>query len=313
MNTVSLTRLLRLSAVPLIIGATILAPARATLLVYEGFNGYTVGALAPQTPNANTTGLDGSVGYYDGNGTRTAGYTIQSAGLTFGSLSTSGGSLKFTTTTNVIGADIEIGSTPFSGTLWGSYLINLSTNSTAASGGTVLRIGATPGDSPGAHFNSWADSRNTTTTNVAVGYGTGVSASADGASGLLLNTTYIIVSSFTNVGTPLDGTTTTGVATLWALTQTQFGSFLSAGGTQSALSTYASATATQTTTSGTLNFDSLSAFGIITQGDAGTIDEIRFGSTLADVTPIPEPAATAAAMGIGCALLLLYRRTRAGV
>ncbi|MFA6962572.1 MAG: hypothetical protein WC205_17580 [Opitutaceae bacterium] len=142
----------------------------ATLLVYEGFNGYTTGALAGQKPNANTAGLDTGVAYYDDGGNRTSGYTIQSGGLTFGSLQTSGGALAFSNNINVIGADIS--QTAVTGTLWSSYLINLSTINTITTGsGALVRIGATPAESSAnTHFTSWADSRNGTSTKVAAGY-----------------------------------------------------------------------------------------------------------------------------------------------
>jgi len=287
--------------------------SRATLLVYEGFNGYTTGTLAGQTPNANTAGLDTTVGYYDGGGTRTAGYTIQATGLSLGSLQTSGGALAFTSGTNVIGPDIEIGATAFTGTLWSSYLVNLASPKGGNTGdGAVVRIGTSPADSANGHFNSWADSRTsgTASTNVGIGYGSTTPTATNGTAPLAVSTTYIIISSFTNVGASLSSGTS-GVAKLWALNASQFASFLAAGGDEAALAgTSVTATATQTVTTGTFTFSSSNAIGLVTVGDIGVIDELRFGSSLADVTPIPEPATTALLLGIGCGVLITRRRIR---
>ncbi|MDF3056925.1 MAG: anchor protein [Rariglobus sp.] len=278
-----------------------ISSAHATLLVYEGFNGYTLGALAGQTPNTNTIGLDRTVGYYDGPALfRTANYTLQSSSLSFAGLQTSGGSLNFSAGTNVIGADIDI-ATPFTGTLWSSYLVRLSTKSTGLSGdGATIRIGTTPSDSSTTnHFNSWADSRSSST-NVAVGYG---STGTNGTGTLALNTTYIVINRFTNVGNASGGT-----ATLWALTVAQYNTFRLNGGDEAALGgTTVTATASNTLT-GTFVFSSTQAVGIVTVNDAGAYDELRFGSTLADVTPIPEPATSAALLGLACGLVLAARR-----
>lgn len=290
--------------------------ARASLLVYEGFNGYTTGVLEGQLPNAGSTiGLDTSVAYYDGTApSRAAGYTIQSTGLTLGSLQTSGGALAFTNaTTNVIGADLAIGATAFTGTLWSSYLVNLSLRGGASNDGAAVRIGTTPSDSNGGHFNSWADSRPTTaSTTVSVSYGATPLSTTNGTAALTLNTTYIIINSYTRVGQSLSAGTP-GVAKLWALNQSQYAAFLAAGGTETALDSISvTATATSSLTSGSLSFSSNDAFGLVTVNDSGVYDELRFGASLADVTPtaIPEPAALAAWLGAvgGLSALTLRRR-----
>ena len=305
MSTVFRTRFLCLFIGPVITGAALLAPAHAALLVYEGFNGYANGVLEGKTPNANTVGLDSTIGYYDGAATsRAANYTIQAAGLSLGSLQISGGSLQFTATSaNVIGADLDIGGTPFTGTLWSSYLVNLTTKGgTTVGDGAVIRIGNTPSDSnPTNHFNSWADSRSSSA-NVAVGYGsTGTNSTT---TGLTTGTTYIIINRFTNVGGAAGGT-----ASLWVLDAAQFTTFLGTDRSETSLGT---AAATNTLT-GSFIFSSTQAFGIVTVNDAGTYDEIRFGSSLSDVTPtaIPEPGVTAAIFGLVAVALVGFRRLRA--
>lgn len=294
-------------AVAAIITLAAAFPSRATLLVYEGFSGYTAGALEGQNPNANTVGLDQTVGYYDGAATSRAGGYSLTTGLSLGSLSTSGGALAYTTATNVIGADINIGATPFTGTLWTSYLVRLSTRGGGAADGTLLRIGDSPSDNSDIRFTSWSDSR-LGSNNVATSYSTATG--NNGTAPLVLNTTYIIIASFTRVGSSLSSGNP-GVATLWALNETQFADFITNGGNETALAgTSVTATATHSTTSGTFTFVTGDATSLVTVNGTGVFDELRFGSSLADVTPIPEPAATTAVMGFGCGLLLLYRRHR---
>lgn len=282
----------------------------ATLYVYEGFNGYTTGALAGQKPNGNTVGLDTNINYYDDGGNRTAGFAIHSTGLALGSLQTGAGALAFSSGTYVIGADIS--QTAVTGTLWSSYLVNFSTNSATSGNGTLVRIGSTPADSgTNTRFTSWADSRNSST-NIGVAYNGATG--TDGTAGLATGTTYILISKFTNVGTSLSAGTP-GTATLWALTAAQFDSFIAAGGTEDLLlPASVTATATQTTTTGgPFTFNSNTAFGIVAVGNAGVIDELRYGSTLADVIPtaIPEPAATTALAGLAAALCAVRRNRRA--
>ncbi len=286
------------------------AAVSAAVLVYEGFNGYTVGGLAGVNPNGNTIGLDTTVGYYDGPSARTDNFSIQSTGLSLGSLTTAGGALHFTTGTNVIGADIEIGATAYTGTLWGSYLVNLTTSGSSASDGAVLRIGSTPADSNNSHFNSWADSRSSSP-NIAVGYN---SSGSNGSGALTLGTTYIIISKFTRVGQSIN-VSSPGVATQWALNETQFASFIAAGADEAALNSVTiTATSTQSATSGSINiFSSAMAFSIVTVNDVGTFDEIRFSSDLAGATPfaaIPEPATAALLIGLGSITLYLTQRRR---
>lgn len=282
--------------------------AHATLLVYEGFNGYTSGQLATQAPNANTIGLNQSVGYYDDAATsRAAGFTL-TTGLSLGSLTTNGGAMAYTTGTNVIGADIAIGASPFTGTLWTSYLVKLTTQGSGAGDGSLFRVGDSPADTADIRYTSWSDSRSGSTA-VATSYSTATGNNGTGS--LALNTTYIIIASFTRVGSSLSSGNP-GVATLWALNESQFSTFIASGGNETALlGTSVTATATHSTTSGTFTFVTGDATSFVTVNGTGVFDELRMGSTLADVTPtaIPEPAALAAVLGLGCGLLTLRRRT----
>jgi uncharacterized protein (TIGR03382 family) len=134
-----------------------------------------------------------------------------------------------------------------------------------------------------------------------------------------LSTTYIIIAKFTNAGTALNSTTTTGQSSLWALTEAQFGNFIVGGGTEAYLN---AATVTGTATgvtargndatliTGSYSLASGNFAALVSVNDTGSFDELRFGTTLADVTPIPEPATAAAAAGGFAALLAVLRRRR---
>ncbi len=307
MNTVFRTHFLR-PAVTFALAVIVTAmPARATLLVYEGFNGYTAGQLATQNPNANTIGLNQSVGYYDDAATsRAAGFTL-TTGLSFGSLATNGGAMAYTSGTNVIGADIALGASPFTGTLWTSYLVKISTQGSGAGDGSLFRVGDSPADTADIRYTSFADSRSSSTT-VATSYST--ASGSNGTASLTVNTTYIIIASFTRVGSSLTAGNP-GVATLRALNEAQFATFLASGGDEAALlGTTVTATATHSTTSGTFTFVTGDATSFVTVNGTGVFDELRIGSSLADVTPtaVPEPSTTAFIVGISCGLFFLNRR-----
>lgn len=313
MNHLSITRFLRITALLAVACIASSASSHAALLVYEGFTGYSAGTLETQKPNANTTGLDKNAGYYDGaSPSRAAGF-ILTTGLSFGSLSTSGGALSYvanpiTLNINVIGADISIGTSPFTGTLWTSYLTRITTRGGSSGDGSLLRVGDSPNDTADIRYTSWSDSR-TNSADVAVSYAT--ANGNNGAGSLLAATTYIIISRFTGVGTG------SGVATLWALNESQFSAFLTAGGDETTLNalsgTSVTATASHTNASGTRTFETGDAFSLVTVNGTGVFDEIRFGSSLADVTPtaIPEPASTATLAGLAALLCFAVRARRA--
>ncbi|MDR1283166.1 MAG: PEP-CTERM sorting domain-containing protein [Opitutaceae bacterium] len=293
---------------------------QAGLLVYEGFDGYTPGAgLEGSTPNENTVGLDTTRAYVDDSENPRYTDTVLADGLTFGSLRTSGGALGFSNTggtgiepsvgTNVIGAYLSSDASGYTGDLWNSYLVNLAIQGDLPGDGMGIRIGSSPATS-NSGFNSWADSRNSSE-NVGVGYNFGHTRGETGAAGLELDTTYIIISCFTNAGVALSGSVN-GTATLWALTEAQFADFLATGGDETALANaLVTATTSQTVNSGTQTF--AGAFGFVSVNDAGTIDELRWGSSLESVipvVPVPEPATVALVLGMGAGLLGMACRLR---
>jgi hypothetical protein len=139
---------------------------------------------------------------------------------------------------------------------------------------------------------------------------------------LLIDTTYMMIGRYTNVGTALSDTTT-GVATMFALTADQWDSFVAGGGDDAYLDNAIvgtgvgtiSATATATVTSGTFSFangDFVQT--VVAASGSGTetflFDNMLYGTTLADVAPIPEPSSYALLMGLSVGALLVTRRRR---
>lgn len=278
----------------------------ASMLLYEGFNGYS-GNLSTVTPNANTIGLNQSTAYA---GSSPSNFTINASSLSFGSsFLTSGGSVTTPTASSVAAGKLAIGATPFTGTLYGSYLVQFSSKGGGAGDGALIRISDT---AAGANdrFVTQADSR-VSSSNVALGYD---ATATNSSTGLSTGTTYLMISRFTNVGTniPIGG----GVGTVYALTLQQYNSFVLAGGTDAYLdgatigSGNSDVTARGTdsnSAAGTFDFATGRFVHFVSVNDGSTFDEVRFGSTLADVTPVPEPA-TCAFLGLGLAVFCLRRR-----
>ena len=279
-------------------------PSPAALLLYEGFTGYTAGNnLSTLAANANTTGIamTGGATYGNDSGNNSpTGLLITNSGISFGSLVTSGGAITFSAATNV--ASIGITSTTSGTTLWGSYLARLnSTSNTSAQGVDIRLNSSTTSSSTAAFFRSDADSRGTSGTGPAVSYDNGMGSAA---AGLNTATNYILISKFAGLGG-----TTGGTATIWALNSDQFEAFVTAGRTEDFLANSGNVTATATSSQsgGVARVWNGMFFEIVTGGTTGTLDEFRYGETLLEVTPVPEPASLSL---LGAGSLLFLRRRR---
>ena len=307
-----------------LIPALALSPiaGHATLLVYEGFTGYGSTLTGSVKPNANTIGLDTTANYSAG-ASQLSQFTVQSTGLSLGSLLTGGGALSTnSTSTAVATAKLNVAGGGYTGTLWSSYLVSFSSAQVSGTNNfAYMRSGSSSVDGSNEHFATHADSRYKTTdsTQIGVSYGAGSSSNvALGGATLATDTTYILISRFTNVGTDLS--TGPGVATTWALTAAQFDAFVSAGQSESYLdsgsigSTY-TAKASVSATSGTYEFGAGTGtyISLVESGSSGTtFDELRWGSTLADVTPtmVPEPASFTVIAGFLSVGVAALRRRR---
>jgi hypothetical protein len=286
------------------------ASAPAALLVYEGFVGYTAANLdLAGAPNANTIGLDTTVEYA---GTSIASYTLVGTSLSFGSrFTTNGGSVSVAGATAVAAAKLKLNSppgSPYTGTLFSSYLINITSRATSGSNlGGGIRVATDTGPT-NEHFLNYADNR-TSGNNVAAGYDDGTNISGSAALGT--GTTYLMLSRFTLVGSATGSAT----ATTWAFTQAQYESFLDLGGTEAVLlgltATGYTAKATDTATLPVASnaFSDSTYEQIVNAGLTAQWDEIRYATTVEEVTgrPIPEPATSLLAL---LGLALLHRRRR---
>lgn len=289
-------------------------PSQGALLIYEGFTGYnTSGYLKGQAVSANAVGLSGTWG---GNAAADSAGTFIAAGLTFGSLETSGGAYRVGGGTVVVGAGATSSALTSTGTLWASQLVrfNGNQNNSSTGNGLEIRIGDDAGGATNSRYRTFPDSRLSGTTLVGVDYNTG---NLDGISNapeaaLPINTTYLFISSFTNIGAAVG---TTATATTWVLTLSQFQAMLDSTKTPEQYLTDAdsslySAKATDTVdlVKASDGIKTGSHLQLVNVNDNVTIDEIRYGTTLGDVIPlIPEPSSALLSL-LGSSILLRRRR-----
>ncbi len=302
----------------LVLAATFLtaASSRATLLVYEGFNGYSAGTLTGQTAT-NTSGLTGAYGQGAGGQ-----ILAQSQGLSFSNLQVSGGSaVNSSTTPSAVGVRLD-SAISFTGTLYGSYLVKLGSATTGGSSVTVgLNTNPTTG-STSRYFNSSADL--STNGSPGVSYGSSPSTSG-GPTVLSAGVTYVMISRYTNVGLATSPENP-GQATLWILTEAQFDYYKASGFSDEELDS-ASVGSTNSdvflrvntsplTDGSTYSFSGAIQFGLTNpvSGSGFVIDEARYGTSLNDVLPIPEPKTGALVLGtfslVAAMRLIAFPRVR---
>lgn len=261
--------------------------SQGALLVYEGFTGYGTGELNGKAASPDSIGLSGS---WDGS-SYTNRHQLTASGLTFSGLATSGGALSTLADVRLSGIAMNHAGVATGGTLYSSYLVNLSVATTAGSG-LVTRINSTSATQSSGYFNSFADGR--VGTHAATGYDSTFDPSNHSLNSSVIPTgqTFIIISSFTNLGSSSGGT-----ASLHVLSQAQFLNLRNIGLSnlatlavgQGATEAWATASASSTTFNG--SFDSTDFLHILSLSSSSTIDEIRYGTTLEAVLPVPEPSA----------------------
>jgi hypothetical protein len=278
----------------------------AALLVYEGFSGYSNdSALTNLTPNANTVGLarsgEGSTYGNDSGSNQPGGMRINnSAGLTMGSLQTIGGAVRYGTSTYV--AHSVLTTTTTGTVVWGSFLVNpdivLGGDGNGSRGMEVRLNSSSVSNSSDVFFRASPDSRASTDL-ITVSYDAGLS-NAGSTVAMTPGTTYLILSRF-DFGA-------SGGATLWAMNLSQFNAFIAADRSDSFLNNAANFTARVTDAqAGTYGWDG-NYLEFVSSGVSGYLDEIRFGESIIDVTPIPEPT-TVAIAGIAGFLFTFRRRS----
>ncbi|RYD38076.1 MAG: PEP-CTERM sorting domain-containing protein [Verrucomicrobiaceae bacterium] len=294
-------------------------PVEAALLVYDGYSYSGEGsAISGAMPGTSTVGLNRTVVYQ---GAVSNNYTYNSAGLSFGSLITTGGSMNFGVGTNAItgtislgtgiapyaGATVYTGGTSYSGTLYSSYLIKLNK---APNGSTAFQSRVADSIvSSNARYIAAADSRIGSTNAPSLAYdGSDTSTTTVTAStGAALGTTetYLVVSRYTNAGTTASAVDQ-ATATLFVLSLAQFNTMLSSGqpfenyldGADASALTARIEDKNSTTNNNDFADGRFAGYLAIstnsTSGSTGIVDETRYGTTMDDVIPVvPEPSTVA--------------------
>jgi len=294
--------------------------AHSSLLVYEGFDygaTRTDGQTIAGQSAAATLGLQGFYATTTSGGADpgTAVYTNQ--GLSFDNfLPSSGGALKQSTPAvstlafSVAGVTLDTGTQ--TGTLYSSFLFQRQDQTSA--NGKFFQVRLNTGNTTGAasaYFRQAADQQ--TVNRPGTSYGTGNPTTASDTGSIADDTTYLVISRFTNVGTELSAGSP-GVATTWVFAQSDYNVWRSIGGSQeSTLGDYATWTATQSATSGTFTFanDRAIQFALLGGNDGGAYtivtDELRWSTTL-DVVAIPEPTTATLLLVLTVLVSVVIRR-----
>jgi hypothetical protein len=275
-----------------LIGLAGALPTQGALLVQEGFDSYEEGALDGQSVR-KAIGLTGS--YYASE----SAIEYQSTGLTFGPLAVSGGSIRSASATPAFaGVNLDAEG---QGTIYSAYLVNFDGKERSDASAVRLGINDNPGGSlETRYFNSNADGSDSGVP--MTGYDTAPSA-GDYYANFDEAGTFLVLARFTNVGSELSPESP-GVATMWILTEEQFAYF-----TANNLLTDAELDAAargagadnvrwrieNTVTTGFHSFTGALQLSLTSSGSSSTytMDEIRFGTSLADVAPVAKPTTAA--------------------
>lgn len=312
-----------------VIAATLLAATsiQAAVLVSENYDSKTSGiSLIGQDSALGSTGLTGNYSF-NGAGLGTSQtYTVVAGGLAFSTYSTTSGNSLQATSSNTGAtavAGISLGAS-YTGTLYSSYLINFSALSTSGGFSSTRITSSSTAVGTASRFGLGADTGVNSAINPGIAYDNATTASG---TNLVIDTTYMMIGRFTNVGTALSGSTE-GVATMFALTAAQWDSFVAAGGTDVYLDEASVGTgdgnisarvADTAVTTGTYSFANTGNYiqtvmSASTTGSTQTykLDNMLYGTSLADVAvaPIPEPASAALIGALGALTFVVLRRRR---
>ncbi len=281
----------------------------AALLIHEG---YDYALTDGTTMNGVATSATGLSGNYAVGGSGTGSSVYATTGLTFGAnhLPVSGGAVRLSaatgTTSSVVGAAIDLPAQ--TGTLWSSYLVNFTTKGTTNGPTAQARVSDAQTSGSNNRFNSLADNFS----NLSTGISYDSVVTTTGGTNLTVDTTYLMLSQYTNVGTAGGGT-----ATLWIFDLAGYDDWLNlGGGLETNLGTYG--LASQTASSSTqADFGPGGFYQFAVSNASGSsalqtvvYDELRWGTSLGDVVatvPVPEPG-TAIVMTGGLAMLAFLRR-----
>lgn len=267
------------------------SPARAAAFVVESF-AYGASAASIHGIAATGTGLSGGYSAAGGGG---ATQTYVPAGLDFtrNFFPTSGGALQLSLTSAdsaqgglIVG--VKIAASPGVSSIYQSMLFRMDSNGmSGAYDGIGTRISSAQVTGSVVRMGMFADGVNSAN-HPEIRYN---GSPGNAASALPVGPTCLMIAKWTNVNNAGGGT-----ASLWVLDAAGYEAWRAAGGEEAALSTHALATATQSGAAQN-TFDAATTYlqfyineglsGSPTGTLAGTFDEVRFGTSLADVA-IPE-------------------------
>lgn len=275
--------------------AATLSCASADLLVYQGFSGYTAAPLPGQTIGAQVQGLNAAATITSA-GTGANANVFDATGMSFSNLVVNGGKGLYSDTT---GRPSYIGfaytGPTVTGTLYSSYLVRIATTQNANSV-VSLRVNTTPTTGgAGSYFHSYADVVASTFT--ASQYDLNNLSTASGTT-LAINTDYVVLGRFTNVGTALSAGNP-GIATTYVLTAQQFDFFKDAGFTDAELDGAPIGSGQSNVTSRISDAPVVTGTYTLTAGNGiqfgpgnasanqiVSYDELRFGTSFNDVLPL---------------------------
>lgn len=316
---VKIALLYKLAAMKIISKANILAitttsiltaGASAGKLLEEQFSGgeYTIGG--------SISGKTGGTGFGSGWTITTAGSSTATvaAGLGFSDFAASGNALTINIAQTGFGGlitvsrDVGDSSAPaIGGELWASYLYR---NNSGGTGGDDSRMQFTEPNGSNARFllTSRDDAAE-------LNGGVGVDNSDEGGTSnrsLQDGSIFLLIAKFTNFGAGSAATPQNG--RFWALRPSDYDLIKSGGITEAELDTNFYSRGNDNPVTSPISYSTANLFGISgTIGVASgaynyTVDELRYGTLLTDVVPIPEPSSLCL-LGLGGALLARQRRT----
>ncbi|MEX0652603.1 MAG: PEP-CTERM sorting domain-containing protein [Phycisphaeraceae bacterium] len=302
-------------ATALVAGST---SAQAELLVYEGFD-YDTALTELDGEATNATGLSGNWSQRHTG----AGESDIVAGLSLGSLVTSGNAFMLADRISTSGdrynvADATISASTNENTIWHSHLVQLEVRDESAefnSSNPNFRWQSRVSVHEGTHSRTdaptefgFSATKDGSSSEGRIQMGGG---NTDGGAALNFYETYLVVAKLTGLHDASVGATKT--ADMWVLSASDFSALEAANFTEAALDSNSQYKLSRSVTNdeeialtGQLNIHTLDW---TEQNFTPIFDEVRFGTSLTSVTPIPEPASLAL-MGVGGALMLMRRRSQ---
>ncbi len=290
----------RAAAAAVATAALAASTSSAAILLSESFD-YAPGALAG---NNGGTGFSSAWSTEVGSAVTGGSSSVVAGSIAFSDYATSGNKLVMDMGTvsgfTSITSSRESAAAASTGDLFTSFLYQAGSFSSNSSRTAELRF-----EDPSIKFGSAAKGSGTATAEVRYDGVDGDVAGRERFGNLQNGSAFLIITKYSNLG--VDGAS----ARLWALNATGYDAISDGGITEAELDTAAFAISVDSqsaTTSNVLTSGDLFRIGLYSSQTpfSASFDEFRAGTSLADVTAVPEPASAVAVVGL--AGLLLGRR-----